>query len=1164
MRRRMFSLLLVLCMVLGITAVTASAAEVTVPEGWYQVTVKVAPSAATVKFYSDSDATKEITENVYDDGIVDGYHQYTLVAPEGVYYYRAWEGNVSLGGMEFKVPIPDEYASNGTLMGKGQILTLRRLNFVTKSEHITKPEDYTVHLIPQDLHEAVNGTNYVNESGNVVCPIMINAAGNALTYNFVVDINGELANTYAIAPEQHLTFGIGKTSITRELAVNKVSWITITAPAAAKTQMFLQKNNYNVTELPVGRTETLSDGTVKSYFATPGGSSLTYRVSMDGKITRAGFTATPNTQTADRVYDFVVTFADYENPKTTASTGFRIENSSMLNINPQNNLKMKVGETFRLRSYRAGWQIISTDTANIMIEPDFHYNILSGAEHIDLVPVTDKCTGNAGSGMNGNWMDIKAVSEGTAIVEVSYDAIQIGGDTQYPGRFGAVHPSRKSIVVINVGGAQENSLVVTTTAETIAPQQPGDNGTYDWDADFDTVYFLEDSADFEFTAVMGDTVPDKMELSTDLGATWSEVSCNDGIYKATGLVAGNNILRATKDGKVEYQVVRAAKLGMTVTNVTRGGDAIIAGDKVKVHFSNIYTPIPKMSGIYNPGFNEVERTFYTLPEGVTASATSKQYGFATENQYTITFDSAGTKTLTNGYITGGVMGDPMGAHRTLVDSGRGVNFNASGFFFGRSILPDLTFEVIDMPTVEVTVVSDPEGAEITLTDASGNVIEANEDGTYSLNYATYSYKLTKEGYVPKRGEFTVGGDDKLTGKKTVTITMSAATGDIWDGTTMTEPKKYSDSGYMIATGPELAWFASNHNGASAIMTADVSLGGFGVSINSFAGTFDGNGHYITDFYGKTSLFSNPLQGAVIKNLGVVGEINSSNTVGGIAADGSNGSRNFTVENCVSRVEIIGGTASGGIVGGFAGETIKNCYNTGSVTLQGGSSYTGGIAGVNADDKSGTVRNCYNIGTVTDYSIVYPIMGTNRNNYALLGTAPNIGGTGLNADVLKTYASTLGDAYLDNPTSYNDGYPILAWEESRALAVAKVEFSAELEAYEDGEGFSNGAAAQLAQAVKVGKTSIAEATTLAEAQAALDQAKKTITEIDPESEIVVGGVSGDVNGDGTVNGKDSIMLLQYLTGQTNESFNAANADFNGDGTVNGKDSIMLLQYLVSNG
>ena len=54
--------------------------------------------------------------------------------------------------------------------------------------------------------------------------------------------------------------------------------------------------------------------------------------------------------------------------------------------------------------------------------------------------------------------------------------------------------------------------------------------------------------------------------------------------------------------------------------------------------------------------------------------------------------------------------------------------------------------------------------------------------------------------------------------------------------------------------------------------------------------------------------------------------------------------------------------------------------------------------------------------------------------------------------------------------------------------------------------------------------------------------------------------GDVNDDGTVNGKDSMLLLQYLAGW-DVSFDADSADINDDGTVNGKDSMLLLQYLA---
>jgi len=779
------------------------------------------------------------------------------------------------------------------------------------------------------------------------------------------------------------------------------------------------------------------------------------------------------------------------------------------------------------------------------LRPSFQFLAQNGTELIIEAEDMDKYS-NAAVAKCASNVYLLARSYG-----MEYDAIQVDGDTGYPGLFGACGEDGKSVVVINIGTGNAATLEITPV-----------HGTYTksiWDAEFDRVYFLGDTADFSFTSNMSGTV----ELSTDLGRSWTTVSQNDeGAYEAHGLVHGSNILRVTDGSNVQYQVVRASKLGMTVVNMTRtGDDTIVVGDTVRVLFNNIYTPVPKMSGIYNPGFGSGHKVVYTIPEGLSASASGSQYGFAADNQLQLVFSEAGTFEFTDGYIPSAVLGDDPGGHRLLTDAGRGVNFNAKGLNLNTSIMPDFSLEVIGMPDIKVTIASDPAGAAIEVSDESGNVLTPNDDGTYSLEYGTYNYKITLDGYVPVRSKFTVGGDDYLTGEKNVTVTMRQVGGAIYDGATTTEPQKDENGVYLIGTGPELAWYAANHNGASAKLTADVSLGGYGVQIQYLAGTFDGNGHYITDIYGS-SLFAYPNSDAVIRNLGVSGEVKGNGGIVEHHAFISERTVGYTVENCVSRVDVTGSLAAGGIVGNAnSGSTsilprIINCYNTGSVTGGGGS--PGGIAGYSGNSPAIYIKNCYNVGNSSSYGIATSGRGTNRNNYTLLGAAPNAGGSAVKADVLKTYADTLGDAYLDNPTSYNDGYPILTWEEPRALAVAKEEFPAQLEAYESGDGFAEGAKAQLALAVKAGKKAIAEAETLAEAKAALDAAKKAIDEIDPEDLVL----AGDCNADGEVTGKDSVLLARYLAGQTSSGFNAANADFNGDGEVNGKDSILLARKLAS--
>ena len=55
-------------------------------------------------------------------------------------------------------------------------------------------------------------------------------------------------------------------------------------------------------------------------------------------------------------------------------------------------------------------------------------------------------------------------------------------------------------------------------------------------------------------------------------------------------------------------------------------------------------------------------------------------------------------------------------------------------------------------------------------------------------------------------------------------------------------------------------------------------------------------------------------------------------------------------------------------------------------------------------------------------------------------------------------------------------------------------------------------------------------------------------------------NGDLNGDGSVNGTDSVLLLQYLAGWDTAA-DLRGADVNGDGIINGTDSVLLLQYLA---
>ena len=234
---------------------------------------------------------------------------------------------------------------------------------------------------------------------------------------------------------------------------------------------------------------------------------------------------------------------------------------------------------------------------------------------------------------------------------------------------------------------------------------------------------------------------------------------------------------------------------------------------------------------------------------------------------------------------------------------------------------------------------------------------------------------------------------------------------------------------MINTGSD-----SKYNRAHYILTANIDLGGekkpwtpIGSNKDhAFTGTFDGNGHtiselYINSNYDVAGLFGYVGRGGMIRDLTVEGEITvsgSTSCVGGIAgivsSSGQVGMSVLTDSNdskmgiidCTSKVTInvtyngsnslnVGGIAGrcggatisgcenygavsaedargeafeivvGGIVGYSRSSTIiRNCCNTGAVSAQNAEDAAlGGVVGYNYDDES-TVSNCYNIGDVS--------------------------------------------------------------------------------------------------------------------------------------------------------------------------------------------------------
>ena len=160
---------------------------------------------------------------------------------------------------------------------------------------------------------------------------------------------------------------------------------------------------------------------------------------------------------------------------------------------------------------------------------------------------------------------------------------------------------------------------------------------------------------------------------------------------------------------------------------------------------------------------------------------------------------------------------------------------------------------------------------------------------------------------------------------------------------------------------------------TALIAPDTSIAD-GFQGTYFTGTFDGNGHTISNLTIDTVGVGNDNLGlfgiilgsnAWVKDLG----LENVNITGGYDSIELGGLVGFnmegTINNCYALVNIISGDASqsiGGLVGGNAGEgSIINCYTTVNIIGGDDSYWLGGLCGFNFDSS---ISNCYSTGAVT--------------------------------------------------------------------------------------------------------------------------------------------------------------------------------------------------------
>ena len=687
-----------------------------------------------------------------------------------------------------------------------------------------------------------------------------------------------------------------------------------------------------------------------------------------------------------------------------------------LNINQAGYKNMPVGETFELNSFRNWFAIDNFFNAKVAL-PDMYYEVIdANGNSSDVVTITP-------DPKNSNVATMTAKKEGTAIVLVTYDAMthMQGQSSTDSKQFSAIWPECTGVFVVTVGadgtGIKTNMQLDRMDATITKDEQKT------LDAEHDILFYLGNAgAEYSFkpedgctVTVARSTVSDKMTFSgfTSDGVTTAE----DGTVTITGLTTGRHIVKVEKDGKANYQVITARGVsyklvdadGKELTDAAKA--ALKAGDTVYLQFSNLVSPKEKLSGAYNfnfslyyegedgtyfksnPGGNMGVYDFSGNPDRQKIAITIPKY-----------WDSS-SYTLNGAIKQGGYAGVPT--HRGITYAkGTDRGFNAPSVSGILSRLPEVTLNLAktEFITGKLTFKGSDgssinrEKLTITMKDASGIAVEVAADGAFKAVAEEYSYAISGAGVEYTTGSVAVTDEGSNTFEIVLPITSETA----WDGTSKTEPQKDEAGVYQIGTGAELAWFAENaskNSGIEAKLTADINLGKYAWTagkLNNGKCEFDGSGHRIYNLVSTKGLFDTISGDSVVKNLTVEGAITApEGQAGGIAGYLQSG----TIENCVNKAAIIGGTSKYN-VGGIAGYTgsntlIKNCVNMGEIS--GEVQQIGGILG--KAGGSGSIEGCINKGAVNGSSKVGSIIGYDESginiencyNAAAITGTDNVGG-----------------------------------------------------------------------------------------------------------------------------------------------------------------------------
>lgn len=983
--------------------------------------------------YSNYTSTLPDGETEYDPAmgkLEDNLQRFYTHLSSGRYAYRAFGYNeetkaydIPLGGMTLQLPLEQ----NDVFTGENQYAYIRCVAYgvdATKKDGTGfGADDFEVELNCPVMNSTAEMGASFEKDGHTYYPTMVFAQSRGCLYGIYVGATMPGYNSSVSAGE----FFEAEPAARLELAkLDTAAQVIYTVPSDATFNLYRQMNNFNTRVVePIIDWKDNGDGTKSATYeikrqtsnSMAGTDLYTWRLSDATHVTRAGFYQQSDIK--EEAYSFTLSFDDGLNPNNTQrishdrsglGTGAapRDEADVQVGLDPTG-YKVLDG-TSRLRAYRF-WELISSDTANIIIEPDFHWDVISGD-----VTFTTVNGGNAGD----NWAD---VTPGTkdSVIATWYDSIDVNPKDHAStcGLFPATSPERVAVSVVAGTDTRHG------TAEADVRYNPiegnGSARPYEWDYSFDTWFYSAQDTDptLNFTvsgtgkvAVEYALVAANEAMQTTM-TKYSTASGTNGSYTVplsafNGLGNGKGgtvIIKMTDDTGVSYRLVRVAKVTPTLENVTHPGDPFAPGDTVRVTFNGLYRGINKVAGTFNPKDLNVT---YTTPEGDLILAGAKQYERMDTAvlEFTIpralTFEDGADSmnyVLSDGHISGNMYSasNPFNFMYTMTDLGMPTNFAALLLRTLSSHLMDISIPVQKQGyDVRVNVVDKDgkavENATITLTNSDGTELTP-VNGLYKDSpYDTYRYYVQAESYVNNAGSFSLSAGSAAQvkdGVLTITVVLKKAMEGAWDGTTVTKPK-LEEGVYQISTGAELAWFAKTVNGGTnnikGKLTKDIELAGcpwtpIGNTSKGFTGELDGAGFAVRNLCINSTADNQGLIGRLgangkVHDLTVTGSVTTTgNTAGGIVGYAP---AKTSVINCLNEADVTAKTCAAGVVGKAQASVtnptgaknapaIKNCGNTGTITAtDAAAGNAGGIAAIHMQYKmfGGVFTDCINVGGVT--------------------------------------------------------------------------------------------------------------------------------------------------------------------------------------------------------